>query len=64
MKNTWRFNNNELKYLKEVIDSGFASGTSGNMNQRFETAFAKAVDAKYQLPLILVHLHYMQHYMR
>ena len=49
MKNTWRFNGNELKYLKEVIDSGFGSGTSGNMNQRFEQAFSEVVDAKYAI---------------
>ena len=43
MKNTWRFSGNELKYLQEVIDSGFGSGTSGSMNNRFEQAFAKKV---------------------
>ena len=49
MRNTWRFNNNELKYLKEVIGSGELSGTSGNMNKRFEKAFAKKVGAKYAI---------------
>jgi perosamine synthetase len=47
MKNTWRFTGNELKYIREVIDSGFGSGTSGSMNNRFEAAFAEKVGAKY-----------------
>ncbi len=49
MKNTWRFSGNELKYLREVIDSGFGSGTSGSMNNRFEEAFSKKVGAKYAI---------------
>jgi perosamine synthetase len=47
MKNTWRFGERELHYLKEVVDSGFGSGTSGDMNNRFERAFADKVGAKY-----------------
>ena len=47
MKNTWRFGERELNYVREVLDSGFGSSTSGNMNNRFETAFASAVGAKY-----------------
>ena len=47
MKNTWRFSGNELKYLREVIDSGFGSGTSGSMNNRFENAFAEKCGAKH-----------------
>lgn len=49
MKNTWRFTGNELNYVREVIDSGFGSGTSGGMNNRFETAFAEKVGAKYAI---------------
>ena len=37
---SWRFDEREYKYIKEVLDSGFASGTSGNMNTRLERAFA------------------------
>ena len=33
--------------MREVLDSGFGSSTSGNMNNRFETAFASAVGAKF-----------------
>jgi perosamine synthetase len=38
---SWRFDEREYAYIKEVLDSGFASGTSGNMNTRLETAFAQ-----------------------
>lgn len=47
MKNTWRFGDLEFKYLREVLDSGFGSSTSGSMNNRFEAAFAEKVGAKY-----------------
>lgn len=49
MKNTWRFSGNEMTYLREVVDSGFGSGTSGSMNNRFETAFAEKIGAKYAI---------------
>ena len=47
MKNTWRFTSKELDYVREVIDSGFGSGTSGGMNNRFESAFAEKVGVKH-----------------
>lgn len=47
MKNTWRFGERELGYIREVLDSGLGSGTSGNMNNRFEAAFAEKIGAKY-----------------
>lgn len=47
MKNTWRFNGNEKKYLEEVISGGMISSTSGNMNQRFEAEFAKYAGVDY-----------------
>jgi perosamine synthetase len=37
---SWRFDNREYDYIKEVLDSGFASGSSGNMNTRLERGFA------------------------
>jgi len=49
MKNTWRFSGRELDYIREVIESGFGSGTSGSMNNRFENAFAEKVGAKYAI---------------
>lgn len=49
MKNTWRFGEKEFTYIREVLDSGFGSSTSGSMNNRFEKAFAKAVGAKYAI---------------
>ncbi len=38
---SWRFDEREYKYIKEVLDSGFASGTSGNMNTKLERAFSE-----------------------
>ncbi len=49
MKNTWRFSGNELHYVREVIDSGFGSGTSGSMNNRFETAFSKESGVRFAI---------------
>jgi perosamine synthetase len=49
MNNTWRFGEEELKYVREVIDSGFGSATSGSMNNRFERAFAEKVGARYAI---------------
>src|SRR3989338_511168 len=42
-----RFQGNELKYLKEVLDSGFAGSAAGSMVQRLEEAFAKTFGVKY-----------------
>jgi perosamine synthetase len=44
---SWRFDEREYRYIKEVLDSGFASGTSGNMNTRLERAFADKFGRKY-----------------
>jgi perosamine synthetase len=46
---SWRFDDREYKYIKEVLDSGFASGTAGNMNTRLEKAFAERFGAKYAI---------------
>ena len=46
---SWRFDDNEYRNIKEVLDSGFMSGTSGNMCTRLETAFAKKFKAKFAL---------------
>lgn len=47
MKNTWRFDDAELRNLAAVLESGEASATSGNTNNAFEQAFAKKVGADY-----------------
>lgn len=47
MNNQWRFGKTELKYITEVLDSGEGSSSTGSMNNRLETAFAKLVGAKY-----------------
>lgn len=46
---SWRFDEREYNYIKEVLDSGFASGTSGNMNTRLERAFAEKFGQKYAI---------------
>ncbi len=47
----WRYSGNELNYVKEVLDSGFAAATSGSMNKRFEEAFAQKMGVKYAMTL-------------
>jgi len=49
MKNTWRFGDLEFKYIKEVLESGEGSSTTGNMNQRLEQAFSRKVNAKHAI---------------
>ncbi len=49
MKNKWRFGEKELGYIREVLDSGFGSSTSGSMCKRFEQAFAEKVGVKYAI---------------
>ncbi|NJK97406.1 MAG: aminotransferase class I/II-fold pyridoxal phosphate-dependent enzyme [Bacteroidales bacterium] len=46
---SWRFDEREYNYIKEVLDSGFASGTSGNMNTRLEQSFAKKFGRKFAI---------------
>lgn len=46
---SWRFDKREYKYVKEVLDSGFASGTSGTMNSRLERAFAEKFGLEYAI---------------
>jgi len=45
--NRWRFQGDELKYVKEVLDSGFGSSKYGNMNARLEKAFSERFGARY-----------------
>lgn len=46
---SWRFDEREYRYIKEVLDSGFASSTSGSMNSRLERAFAEKFQRKYAI---------------
>ncbi len=43
----WRFSGRELDYVREVLESGFGSSTSGNMCQRLEAAFAQRFGVRY-----------------
>jgi perosamine synthetase len=45
----WRFRGNELKYLKQVLDAGFGSTTTGTMNLKLEQLFAKKFKIKYAI---------------
>lgn len=44
-----RFKGNELKYLKEVLDSDFKSSSSGSMNRKFEKLFASTFGVRYAI---------------
>lgn len=46
---SWRFDEHEFNYIKEVLDSGFASGTSGNMNTRLEQYFADKIGRRFAM---------------
>jgi perosamine synthetase len=46
---SWRFGDEELVYIKEVLDSGFGAATSGSMNQRLERAFADRFGVRYAI---------------
>ncbi len=43
----WRFSGREEEYVREVLQSGFGSSTSGTMNQRLEREFAKRFGVGY-----------------
>ena len=46
---SWRFDEREYSYIKEVLDSGFASSTSGNMNTRLEEKFAERFNQNFAI---------------
>jgi len=46
---SWRFGDEELGFIKEVLDSGFGAATSGSMNQRLERAFAQRFGVRYAI---------------
>ena len=47
--NSWRFGDEELTYVKEVLDSGIGCATLGTMNYRLENAFAEKFGVKYAI---------------
>ena len=49
MKNHWRFNGNELKYVNKVLSTGFSAKKSASMNEQLETKFAKIHNQKYAI---------------
>src|SRR3989344_801081 len=47
--NSWRFKGNELKYVKEVLDSGFSGYRTGSMNKRLDEAFSRRFGVRYAI---------------
>lgn len=45
----WRFADNELAYVIEVLNNGFTAGADGSMNERLETLFAKTMGLDYAI---------------
>ncbi len=43
----WRFDERELRNVRQVLESGLTSGTSGSMNSRLERAFSRRLGLKY-----------------
>jgi len=46
---SWRFGEEELVYIKEVLDSGLGASTYGTMNKRLEEAFAARFGVRYAI---------------
>lgn len=51
MNNTWRFGEREFHHIRTVLDSGFASGTTGKLNNEFEAMVAEKEGAKYAIAM-------------
>ena len=49
MDKGWKFTGNEMKYIEQVIQSGFAATESGTMNERFERKFSEIYKMKYAI---------------
>ena len=48
-KNGWRFKGNEIKYLKEVLDTDFKAKLSSSKNEKLEKLFAKTHNQKFAI---------------
>ena len=46
---SWRFKGNELKYVKQVLDSGFKADADGAFTSRLENLFAKTYRQKFAI---------------
>ena len=47
--NGWRFKGNEIKYLKEVLDTDFKAKLSSSKNEKLEKLFAKTHNQKFAI---------------
>ena len=43
---SWRFQGNELRYLEEVLETGFKAGADGAFSTRLEKSFAEKYQRK------------------
>ncbi len=46
---SWRFDEREYNYIKEVLDSGFTGSTCSEMNERLEKSFAERFGRNYAI---------------
>jgi len=46
---SWRFQGNELKYVKQVLDFGFKAGSDGAFTSRLENLFSKIYSQKFAI---------------
>lgn len=49
LRNPWRFGEEELSFVREVLESGAGSSTLGTMNYRLEKAFAAKFGVRYAI---------------
>lgn len=45
----WRFKGNELKYLEQVIGTGFRAGADGSFNEKLESEWSSIHDNKFSI---------------
>ena len=53
LKKGWRFNGNEINYLKDLLSKDFAAGEASTYNERLENLFAKKHLQKYNSLFIM-----------
>ena len=61
--NGWRFKGNEIKYLKEVLDTDFKAKLSSSKNEKLEKLLQKHIIKNLQLQLTQEQVHYIWHLM-
>ena len=49
MASNWRFKGNEIKYVNQVLSTGFSAKSSATMNEKLEKKFAKIHGQNYAI---------------